>query len=371
MVNRTIVVAWLALALPLSEPAARKPVQIPVKVTARLAHVSAARELADGRVLITDAKTPALLILDPRTGATSPLGSLGPGPNQYVTPGGLYGGPDGTTLLLDRGQTRTMTISATGEFKGTKSIAEHGKSGSSDEDIDQQRIDARGFAYFLDNPFGRKLAGTDKREASIVRFEPVTQRKETVATVQLPEMRTITDGPMTFGRVVVGSPADGWGVAPDGRVAVVRAAPYRVEWYGTDGKVAGGPPVPFDPLPITEADKQAHAAARRGAGGSVSASSSSGATMDANKIPTEFAATKPPFTPADVIVSPDSRVWVMRTRPLATQEILYDVFDRAGRRIDRIELPAGSRIVGFGPSSIYVRHNDGAAGCELRKYIVK
>ena len=51
-------------------------------------------------------------------------------------------------------------------------IAEHGTSGSSSEDVDLQRIDARGFAYFLDSPFGRKIAGTASKIAATIARQP-------------------------------------------------------------------------------------------------------------------------------------------------------------------------------------------------------
>lgn len=371
MVDRNVLLLACALAVPGAEPAPRKPLRVPLKITSPLIHVSAARELPDGRVLITDAKTPALLVLDPRTGATSPLGSLGPGPDQWITPGGLYAGPDGTTLLLDRGQTRTTTISPAGALQGTRSIAEHGTSSSSSADIDLQRLDARGFAYFLNPLHGRAVGAGVAREATLLRFEPVSQKKEPVATLRLSDVRTTSGGEgVTFGRTIIGSPADGWGVAPDGRVAVVRADPYRVEWYGIEGKVIHGPVVPFEKLPMTDADKQAFVSKIHGTGGA-SVGLPGQRSGDANRAPIEFAATKPPFEPDNVMVAPDARVWVMRTRPIEAREVVYDVFDSLGRRIDRLELPDGSRVVGFGPSSIYVRHAADAGTCELQKYTVK
>jgi hypothetical protein len=276
-------------------------------------------------------------------------------------------------LQLDRGLTRITTVSPTGELKGTRSIAEHGTTSSSSADVDLQRVDGRGFAYFLDPMHGRFTGTGTAREATVIRFDPAAQKKETVVTLRMSEMRTTSsENGLTLSRAIVGTPADGWGVAPDGRVAVVRAEPYRVEWYGTDGKVVRGPVVAFDRLPMTEADKQAFTArtssGAAGGGAPVGVGRPGEEPAKASRPPTEFAATKPPFDPADVIVSPDARVWVMRTRPIDVREVLYDVFDRTGSRVDRIELPAGSRIVGFGPSSIYVRHNDDAGRCELKKY---
>ena len=83
---------------------------------------------------------------------------------------------------------------------------------------------------------------------------------------------------------------------------------------------------------------------------------------------TMFAATKPPFTPENVMVSPAGHVWVQRITAAHVTDVVYDVFDSAGKRMDRVKLPENSRVVGFGSSSLLVRFKDPAGRCELRKY---
>ena len=174
---------------------------------------------------------------------------------------------------------------------------------------------------------------------------------------------------MTYSRAVIGSPADGWGVAADGRVAVVRASPYRIDWYSTTGVESRGPVYQVDVLPMTEADKQAFIAANPGRGASVGMSTARGAAAPstADRL---FAETRPPFDPEFVMVSPSGRVFVMRTMPTASTDVVYDVFDGRGQRVDRILLPATSRIVGFGSTTIYVREG-ASSGHALKKYEVK
>ena len=53
------------------------------------------------------------------------------------------------------------------------------------------------------------------------------------------------------------TPGEIWGVAPDGAVARVLPEPYRVMWYGKDS-VTVGEVQPYSPIPVTEADRQAH-----------------------------------------------------------------------------------------------------------------
>ena len=347
------------------EPPTRTPTQIPLRIDARLTHVSAARELQDGRILITNAREPAVLLLDPATGVSTRLGEPGAGPGGYARPGGLYAGLDGSTLLLDRGRIRALTVSADGTLGGSRTIAIPDWSISSDQDIDLQRLDARGAVYYVRHSLGGAALGS--RDGTILRFDPDARTSTPIATVRRPEVRAMPAGDnVIIGRTIIGSPADGWGVAPDGRVAVVRADPYRVEWHAPDGKVVRGKPVPVDRLPMTEADKQAFIASAAGQGPSVGmADRSSGAPLRLEPL---FADTKPPFAPDDLLVSPDARVWVLRSRPYGASAAIYDVFDDAGARIGRIALPDGSRIVGFGRGSILVRWTGEGERCELRRY---
>jgi hypothetical protein len=334
-----------------------------------LTHVSAAHELPDGRVVVTNARQPSVLIIDPVKGTVTPLGTAGGGRERYAKPGGLYAGPGGTTLLVDRAQTQVFTIARDGTLQPARSIARKGVSESSDADQDLQRLDARGFTYFVDRASPRDMLAGPPKESTLVRFNPESQAAEPIAGLRLPERRAMPGGGgMVITRAFLGSPADGWGVAPDGRVAIVRADPYRVEWMAPDGAVTRGPIVEHDILPMTEADKQHYAATRKG---TVGVGMTGGAKIDDASMGLLFAPTKAPFEPDDVQVSPEGRVWVMRARPIEARDVVYDVFDGAARREHRIQFPAGSRVIGFGPGSVYVRHNDEQGRCELRKFRVK
>jgi hypothetical protein len=341
--------------------------QIPLKVATPLTHVSAARELADGRIVVTNQSPPSVLLIDPATGGTSPLGEAGGGENRYARPGGLYGGPGGATLLIDRGQTRVFTITANGQLQGSRSIARRDVSSASDADRDLQQVDARGLVYFEDRQNRFSALAVASRDVPLMRFDAVAQKGETVAQIRKPEARSIPGGDnVVYSREIIGSPADGWGVAPDGRVAIVRAEPYRVEWYAPGGQVVRGPDVAYTPLPMTDADRQRYNALRRGRGPSIGRLG--GGRADGSGLEMIFAPTKPPFEPESVMVSPAGQVWVQRTMAAGASDVVYDVFDSGGKRIDRVRLPDGSRIVGFGASAILVRFKDAAGRCELRQY---
>ncbi|HUR22118.1 MAG TPA: hypothetical protein VMZ90_14980 [Vicinamibacterales bacterium] len=354
-----------------AEPAPRKPSGQIVKTASPLPYISGVAELPDGRLLVSDHKTPRLAVIVPATGVVTPVGSTGASSGQYVRPGGFYGTPGKGFWLLDRGLTRVSAVSASGELTGSKSILPRGSSGSSDADYDLQHLDARGMAYYFDRDSRlRATATTGVPMVDLIRFDPATQARTVIAKVQQRVTQTMAGGDgVTYSRAIIGSPADGWGVAADGRVAVVRATPYRVDWYSPAGVESRGPVYQLDVVPMTEADKQAHIAANAGEGVSVGMAAAPGSASPSG-LKTVFADTKAPFDPEHVLVSPAGRVFVPRSAPLEHPEVIYDIFDGRGQRVDRILLPANSRIVGFGPAAIYVREGAGA-GFTLKKYEVK
>jgi hypothetical protein len=58
----------------------------------------------------------------------------------------------------------------------------------------------------------------------------------------------------------------------------------------------------------------------------------------------------------------DNRVWI---RPKPATRIaggfVFDIADRSGALVDRVQLPAGRTLVGFGPGVVYVTLRDGGA----------
>lgn len=356
-----------------AEPAPRKPAGHIVKVASPLPYISGVAELPGGRLIVSDHKTPKLSLITAATGEIRAVGTAGSNPGQYVRPGGFYGTPGKNLWLLDRGLTRVSAVSPSGELSESRSILPRGSSGSSSTDYDVQHLDERGLAYYFDRDRGlRGATGKSAPIFDLIRFDPATQQSQVVAQVQQRMTHTMAGGDgMTFSRGVVGSPADGWGVAADGRVAVVRATPYRVDWYSPAGVESRGPAHAVDPLPMTEADKQAHIAATSGAGGSAGVGASGGTASPSGGIGPLFADTKAPFDPDHVMVSPAGKVFVPRTVPAGRTDVIYDVFDGRGQRVDRILFPPTSRIVGFGRTAVYVREGAAPGGFTLKTYEVK
>ena len=371
--SRLSVLAILAAGAAVSlgaaaEPAPHALAAIPIKVAKPFTHISAARELTNGKILVSDAVSPGLWLLDPVSGAAAPIGQPGANADQYTQPAGFYSGAGGTILLADHSGPRAITLSADGKIMGGYSTARKGTRSSSDSDTDSTKVDARGLAYFMDNgaDFRHMVDGKTSGATDLARLDPVKQTIDVVARLMVPvQHQTGAGNGMVYTSSTIGDPADGWDVMADGRVAIVHASPYRVEWVSPAGKSTLGPVIAYDPIAFTAQDRDLweKTTGRGGASvGVVGGSSSSSAPPER-----EFAKQKPAFEPNDVLVSPSGRVWVRRTQPFGATTTTYDVFDGTGARVDRVTMPADSRVIGFGPGSVLVREGPSKTA-SLRKY---
>jgi hypothetical protein len=63
----------------------------------------------------------------------------------------------------------------------------------------------------------------------------------------------------------------------------------------------------------------------------------------------------------------DGNVWVREIATSPQPGPVYDVIDRAGRLIDRVVIPAGSAIAGFGRGGIVYLGTRDAEGVHLKR----
>ena len=81
-------------------------------------------------------------------------------------------------------------------------------------------------------------------------------------------------------------------------------------------------------------------------------------TVDARDLPDFY----PPIRAGTVKADQDGNVWILpTTSTLATGGLVYDVVNRAGEVFERVQLPEGRDIAGFGRGGVvYLRHSPGA-----------
>ena len=188
---------------------------------------------------------------------------------------------------------------------------------------------------------------------------------------------------------------DDWTILSDGSVAIVRGRDYHVDFTGSDGTKLSAPKIPFDWQRLTDEDKVAFIdsvkaarermganapmvaggpaagpaggapadggqqvtifggpAGREARGGDVLARTQAGAprAMQVNFVaPSELPDYKPAFFAGSVRADAQNNLWI-RTIPTAAIAggAVYDVINRQGQLVDRVQIPAGRTIAGFG-----------------------
>jgi hypothetical protein len=216
---------------------------------------------------------------------------------------------------------------------------------------------------------------------------------------------------------------DDWAVTADGRVVIVRGQEYKIEWIGADGRVEGSSKLPFawrqlnDSMKVafldstkTAMEKLREQAQQRmqqqGAGGGAPVvmgpgggaappmmgermvmefSVRGGGDMGGRGVapgaaanapgrggnqtfqippielvaPNELPDYAPPFTGGAVRGDADGNVWI-RTTLAYNGGAVYDIVNSKGQLTDRVLVPTGRFIAGFGPGIVYMGFRDGA-----------
>lgn len=280
-------------------------------------------------------------------------------------------------------------------------------------------LDARGrLAYyapanltFQGSPPSGAMSLSPPDSAFVVRFDFAARTLDTVAAIRIPRTRTVLSrdatGRPTGVSITATPPAtvDDWTVTSDGAIAVVRGRDYHVDWLGADGTWTATPRMAFAWERLDDAQKAAlldsmaavmqvlmdSNAARQQramAGGAASpgAAAAAGQAAGASMVivmrgegvagggpgtrsismprPTVVKAElsdvpdyRPAFSQGAVRADADGRLWV-RTSARVSGRPVYDVVNRQGTVVDRVQLPPYRAIAGFGPGVVYMGVRD-------------
>lgn len=361
-----------ALLLVLAPPAASQaPPRTLDRPTAEFAEpftrVAGVRELRDGRVVVLDAQDQSIHLVDLRTGSSAPIGRQGDGPGEFRLPLRMFAMPGDTSVVYDMVRPYSMLlIGPDGKAGGSRSI--EGAEGGLVTRVNVDAADAMGRVYGKAN-----IGRTTGDSVEIVRLNPRNRRWEAVAKVcnkgysELRDTRGCSGGvgpPTASGPVrMTGGPTpfvtvDQWAVAPDGRIAIVAADPYRVTMIGPDGARRVGPPIAVTPIPVTEGHRQAYLERMRQPAATITSTRDGQTTTSYRRTPfqepTEWPSRLPAFLPDAVRFATDGTLWVQRTTTDAGAPPTYDLIGPAGTVVSRMVLPARTRLVGFGTGTIYL-----------------
>ncbi|HVX88273.1 MAG TPA: hypothetical protein VG940_05045 [Gemmatimonadales bacterium] len=296
------------------------------------------RELADGRLIVSDPGEREIHLLDPRGRSLGTIGRPGGGPQEFAMPVWTLPQPGDSTLVVDRDQERFLLIGPDG--KAVRTIPWPRIAGSGLRNVVRAQSDGR--VVFTEDGLPRPgLTSTP-----LLRWDRSRGTLDTIATLATPGVVRYT---MTYeGREAQATRAlpyadgDGWAVGPAGEIAVIRPERYVVEWYLPDGRHVIGGPITAPRLRVTDADR---------------ARSTEGENP-ATVAHLTFPEYKPPVRPGMAMIAPGGELWVRRTEAPGDSVISYDRIDRNGRRVDTIRLPRRRMLIGFGRALTYLMHTD-------------
>jgi hypothetical protein len=333
--------------------------------------VRGVRELPDGRLLLTDWLEQRLAVADFRTQSVTDIGRTGSGPGEYRLPSALLPFRGDSTILVDLGNTRLTVLDANGRAQRTlrPPVA-----------AAQQPFgaDTRGRIYFSIPAWhaARPLPG-DSIELAVWNTANDSVRAVTRVHGYTPSQQKPGEGPRI--PYVVFAPQDTWTVSPAGRVAVVRAAGYYVEWIDDRGRSRGARQE-TRPEPATAADRRAAArtfAQNSAVGGRATDNPSGMSAVTADMLSdaevarleraSTFAPNRPAFRAGSAVADGAGRLWVGRW-DAANSGRNYDVFDAAGARIATVQLAIGRHLIGVGRAHAYVAFTDGDGLQHIERY---
>ena len=365
----------ILLAL-LQAPVRQVTLTTPDKVLAEsFSQLRGVRELRNGKVLLVDRLDRGLLGADFATGAVTKIGKEGRGPLEYTLLSGLLPLGGDSTLAYDEGNSRFVLVTPDVRIARTFTLLLP-RLGLP---VGARGVDREG-RYYLRIPAWMFQEHFRRDTLPIVRFDVAQDRVDTLAYAKGSTARPAVEHRVMGVPYVIFAAEDGWAVAPDGRIAVVRSGDYHVEWYAPGRPVVRGAPVPFTRRRVSAADRFAYikrfvensATSGRDAsgGGGLSAGPVlSDAELQEITDAGDFAEFHPPFTDRAPLLGADGSLWVQRSVPLDAPES-WDLFDGAARLTTRVTLPAGRRLLGLGAGTVYAVVTDEDGLERLERYRV-
>lgn len=329
--------------------------------------LAGARELKDGRVVTVDPRDKTVQLIDLKAQSALKIGREGSGPGEYGLPMTVLGLPGDSSAVPDPLNSRLLVVLPDGKAGGFI-MTSGGEGGGIRMGALPRKSDGRGNLYWSTPGVSIPSGGGPPKisdSAAVIRWNFAAKKTDTLAMLALPKGSSQVSGGAGRVNVQIGggnpfTPRDEWAVAPDGRVAVLRAGDYHVEWISPNGQKTVGAPIKYDPLKVTEAHKAEWREGRknslgimmRNENGRMSAQAVPGGGAGAPE-PTDWPEYLPPFLGDPGLVAPNGQLWVRRTAAPGAPPT-YDVIDATGKLVSHVVLPQKTRLVAFGNGVVYL-----------------
>lgn len=384
----------------------------------------AVRPLSSGALLVNDLAGRRVLMFDPTLSRFTVVADT------TAATANAYGGPIGTlvayrgdsTFFVDPTSVSMMMVDPSGKIGKVVAIPRAEDANTIGSPVGNASFDSQGRLVYRANarltftgrpPGAGGPAGFSLPEppdsALIMRVDPATRKVDTIGVIRTPKIKleTKSDDKGNFSITSLINPlpvVDDWTVTSDGAIAFVRGRDYHIDWINPDGSKLSSAKIPFDWQRMTDEDKVAFidsvkaARARLGAnapapvigglpgggggspqvqifrgtgapGGGPPAGGPGQAQLNFVQ-PGELPDYKPPFFAGGVRADRDGNVWI-RTIAAVGGGPVYDVVNRKGELIDRVQIPADRTIAGFGVNGAVYLINRNGTTATLEKATVR
>jgi hypothetical protein len=389
------------------QPVPKQPGIPIVSVTAPVARTTATfgailgvRELSDGRVLVNDAGRRQLEIFDASLATpTVVFDSTAGASNSYgARPGQIVRYlADSTIISRGFGEPKLM-LDPLGRVARAIALPDYndGVTPFPTPFVAPQAADPQGRLYTrgATSVRGENGVGVSADSVLILRADLDTRRVDAVGTLHTSVLKNRSD-------------EDSWAVLSDGTLAFARGRDYHVDWVLPNGTTKSTDKLPFDWRRLTDDEKQKLADSakvvwdslmtirnrrvntpargepgadgttpgRGRSSGGVDPSGQAGSIQRMISVPlSEIPDYYPPIHRNAVTPDLDGNLWVLTTTTAQSQhgELVYDVLNPARGLYQRVRMPIGRSIAGFGRGGVvYLQSGDRATGFTLERVKVE
>jgi len=299
---------------------------------------------AAGQWVVVSADWDAALLTDFAGKTLTPLG--GPRQQSYLHPFHVFAFRD-TVYLADWGKRRSTVWTSEGRLVDSTPFVDRLRGAY------VRARDAAGQLYFQVDPQPGRDGSGNRDSAAIVRAPPSLNRFDTLAKLAPLEVARIQRENATRFEQRIFSGNDLWGVWSDGTVWTARRFRNQITWVDSRGQRTNGPLLADPVYEVTPADRELYLR-------------SYPPDLRPKETDLAWAIIFPPFTGA--FTTPDSLIWLEKSKPAADTLRRIQVLDRSGQLQRVLVLRGQGRLIAVGPGKLLVaeRATEGMRLMEVR-----